>query len=209
MATRKKPASTTPGLEQPLGKREEQLLAAARRLFARHGYQATSLRDIAEEAQMSKAALYYYFPNKEAIYGRVVIESLDALVHAVTTAVARAEGPAAQVRAFMRAAAEFLDTQRDHWLAAARAFQEEEHIEQRSVALHLRDSYEKVLRRCIAEGIEAGVFQPVDVSMATRFMLSGLNYVTRWHSPEGKLKVREVMDQFVDMGLHGLYRREA
>mgnify|MGYP006302398759 FL=1 len=48
--------------------REAQLLGIARRLFARKGFDATSLRDIAEAAQITKAALYYYFPNKDALY---------------------------------------------------------------------------------------------------------------------------------------------
>lgn len=187
--------------------REEQLLDIARRLFAYRGYGATSLRDIAEEAQISKAALYYHFQNKSDLYERVVIQSLDALVQRVTEEVARADTPTGRVRAFMRSSADFLDRHREHWLAGAHAFREADQVERRGVALHLRDTYEKLLRRCIAEGIEAGEFRELDAAMATRFLLSALNYVTRWHSPKGKLSVKEVMDQFVDMALLGMTTR--
>ena len=66
----------------PLDTRENQLLAIARGLFARQGYERTALRDIADAAGITKAALYYYFPNKEALYERVVLESspLDDLI---------------------------------------------------------------------------------------------------------------------------------
>lgn len=189
------------------GNREDQLLDIARRLFANRGFHATSLRDIAEEAQISKAALYYHFPNKDELYERVVIQSLDALVQMVGADVARAHTPTDRVRAFVRSSAHFLDEHREHWLAGANAFREAGQIERRGVALHLRDTYEKLLRRCITDGIESGEFRHMDAAMTTRFLLSALNYVTRWHSPEGKLSVKEVMDQFVDMALLGMTTR--
>jgi Transcriptional regulator len=36
-------------------------------LFTRHGYEATSLREIADQLGINKASLYYYFPGKESI----------------------------------------------------------------------------------------------------------------------------------------------
>ena len=36
-------------------------------LFARHGYEKTSLREIAERLGMTKAALYYHYPSKQAL----------------------------------------------------------------------------------------------------------------------------------------------
>jgi AcrR family transcriptional regulator len=36
-------------------------------LFARHGYERTSLREIAERLGMTKAALYYHYPSKQAL----------------------------------------------------------------------------------------------------------------------------------------------
>lgn len=201
------PRAKTPDASLSASTREDQLLDIARRLFANRGFHATSLRDIAEEADISKAALYYHFPNKDELYERVVIQSLDALVQMVSGDVARAHTPTERVRAFIQSSAHFLDHHREHWLAGANAFREAGQTERRGVALHLRDSYEKLLRRCIAEGIETGEFRKMDAAMIARFLLSALNYVTRWHSPEGKLSVSEVMDQFVDMALLGMTTR--
>jgi TetR/AcrR family transcriptional regulator len=44
------------------------LLDAASRLFAQKGYAATTVREIVEEAGVTKPVLYYYFGNKEGIY---------------------------------------------------------------------------------------------------------------------------------------------
>lgn len=193
-----------PTAAEPLDTREQQLLAIARRLFAQHGFDRTSLRDIAEAANITKAALYYYFPNKDALYERIVLESVQLLHDHVATAVAWAQGPTARVRAFMEASAHVQDHGRDRWIAGSNAFWQAATGGQRMAALKLRDSYEGLLRQCIAEAIAAGEMRPVDPAMAGRFLLSALNQMPRWHKAEGPLSAVEVMQQFLDMLLNGL-----
>jgi len=49
------------------------VLDAALQLFSHHGYGATSVRQIAEEAGVSVGAVYHHFPDKEAMF-RALIE---------------------------------------------------------------------------------------------------------------------------------------
>src|SRR3954469_26049194 len=63
---------TTPHRTRTAGRRdraEPRALArrTALRLFTEQGYEATSLRQIAEELGINKASLYYYFDSTEAI----------------------------------------------------------------------------------------------------------------------------------------------
>jgi TetR/AcrR family transcriptional regulator, cholesterol catabolism regulator len=199
------PASTaSASMPDPLDNREQQLLAIARRLFAHQGYDRTALRDIAEAAGITKAALYYYFPNKDALFVRIVLESLQMLVDDVSAAVARETAPTARIRAFMAASAACIDYGRDRWIAGSNAFWQGAKEGQRLAALHLRDDYEGLLRKCIVEGIASGELRAADPAMVGRFLLSALNHMTRWHKPEGKLTAQQVMLQFVDMALYGL-----
>jgi len=59
---------------------EERILAAAMELFARQGYQQTSMKDLAEKADMSVGKLYSCFPGKENIY-RHILEKYLAEMH--------------------------------------------------------------------------------------------------------------------------------
>ena len=52
--------------------RREEILAAARRVFARNGLAATRIGDIATEAHISQGLLYHYFPTKEALFTAIV-----------------------------------------------------------------------------------------------------------------------------------------
>jgi AcrR family transcriptional regulator len=196
--------SATAIAPDPLDTREQQLLSIARRLFAHQGYDRTALRDIAEAAGITKAALYYYFPNKDALFERVVLDSLQILVDDVAAAVARETTPTARIRAFMEASATCIDYGRDRWIAGSNAFWQGAKDGQRLAALQLRDGYERLLRKCIVEGMECGELRPADPAMVGRFLLSALNHMTRWHKPDGKLSAKQVMQQFLDMALYGL-----
>jgi AcrR family transcriptional regulator len=187
--------------------REAQLRAIARTLFAQKGYDATSLRDIADAARITKAALYHYFPNKDALYERVVIESMDLLLAKVTAAVERAPTPTAKIRAFLHASADELDHARDRWLSGSNAFWQSSSTGRRDAALRQRDEFEHLLRDCIARGIAVGELRPVDPAIAGRLLLSGMNHLARWHRPGGRLLAREVLDQYLDIVLLGLINR--
>src|ERR1700754_988811 len=61
---------------------KERILEAARELFAERGYAGTSIRDIAERLEMTKAALYYHFPGKQDVLAALVepwLLEIDAL----------------------------------------------------------------------------------------------------------------------------------
>lgn len=57
------------------------ILASARTRFARQGFAATSIDDIAEDAGVAKGAVYHHFPSKEALFTRV-LEGLQAEIAA-------------------------------------------------------------------------------------------------------------------------------
>jgi AcrR family transcriptional regulator len=63
--------------------RERQMLDAAVAAFARHGYQAASMDDIAEAAGVSKPLVYLYLKSKEELFTACVRREVGALVAAV------------------------------------------------------------------------------------------------------------------------------
>lgn len=56
-----------------------QIVQAAIRVIARQGYANTSLMDIAKEAGMSKGAVHYHYPSKEALIEVVLKAACDAV----------------------------------------------------------------------------------------------------------------------------------
>jgi len=82
--------------------RRDQLLAAATRAFARNGFEATNLDDVAEEAGISKVLLYRHFDSKADLYRAVLDRSLRHL----ESRVGKGDYTMGSVAALLRAAAE-------------------------------------------------------------------------------------------------------
>src|SRR5512139_3789005 len=61
---------------RPSTERRAQILREAARCFGTRGFRGTTTRDIAAAVGITEAALYRYFPSKEAIYGALLDERM-------------------------------------------------------------------------------------------------------------------------------------
>ncbi len=84
------------------------LLDAAERRFARQGFAATTIKDIAAEAQLNSALLYYYFANKEDLYHAVLRRRITGLAADVAPALLAPIPPVEAIRRFVQAYVAFL-----------------------------------------------------------------------------------------------------
>jgi AcrR family transcriptional regulator len=73
-----------PGRRLPRAERREQILFAATRAFARSGYAATSLDDVAAQAGISRVILYRHFESKTDLY-RAVLDLARRRLHAAVS----------------------------------------------------------------------------------------------------------------------------
>lgn len=73
--------------------RREQLVQVGRKLFAHKGFDATSVEEIAKEADVSKPVVYEHFGGKEGLYAVVVDREIATLLEAVVEALATPSHP--------------------------------------------------------------------------------------------------------------------
>ncbi|AFM18271.1 transcriptional regulator [Mycolicibacterium chubuense NBB4] len=71
--------------------RREQLIAAAEKLMAEHGYLAVRLEDIGAAAGVSGPAIYRHFPNKEALLAELLVGISARLLAGASDVVARTD----------------------------------------------------------------------------------------------------------------------
>ncbi|MDR7279102.1 TetR/AcrR family transcriptional regulator [Catenuloplanes atrovinosus] len=93
--------------------RRAQLIGVAIDLVARHGYAGTSLARIAEAAGISKAAVLYHFPSKDAVLRAAYAAVLESLVEFVGAAVGPRTGAPA-LEAYIRSLVEYMRVHPDH-----------------------------------------------------------------------------------------------
>jgi AcrR family transcriptional regulator len=79
----------------------QQLLAAARQLFAQQGFAAVSTRAVAEAAGVNPAMIHYYFGSKQGLYESMLTDTLAPLVERLGVILAAGDDPAA-IRNFLK-----------------------------------------------------------------------------------------------------------
>lgn len=66
---------------------EEQIIAAAKKIFSAKGLAGARMQDIADEAGINKAMLHYYYRSKEKLFEMVFNEALDRLLQRLSNAI--------------------------------------------------------------------------------------------------------------------------
>lgn len=111
MATRARAVS-----DEAKEQRREMILGAAKRVFARKGYHATTIADVARTAGISYGAVYWYFESKDALFHALMDSEEMALRRHIDSCVggyaSDADGEAV-LRASVRATFEFFEADRD------------------------------------------------------------------------------------------------
>lgn len=178
--------------------------AAAERLFARHGYAAVSMRQIAAEVGVQAGALYLYTPDKQSLLAGLMRDHLEALI-----ASWKAQTPASHPHDRLRQFVHFhIGYHIDRPDAVFIAYMELRNLEPDHFAEieALRRRYEAELEAILREGQAAGVFELADPRLASMALIAMLTGVTNWYREGGRLSRAEVEELYADMALKSVGR---
>ena len=80
------------GASDPANGAEIRLLEGALSLFSKKGYEGASVREIIEEAGVTRPVLYYYFKNKEDLFRKLVRKCLAEMIADADAVLEQADG---------------------------------------------------------------------------------------------------------------------
>jgi len=92
---------------------KQQILDCSIQLFARKGFNATSIREIAEEAGTVIPNIYYYFGNKDALYNNILETTNDEFSKNIQLASAKKASLRDQLISMMKAKYSFIEEHPD------------------------------------------------------------------------------------------------
>lgn len=163
---------------------------AARRLFARHGYAAVSMRQIAAEVGVQVGTLYSYTPDKQALLGDLLRDHMQTLLAAWQDDPAR---PAMdRLQAFLRF---HITTSLDAPETVFLSYMELRNLtpdNRRQIAL-LRRRYEQALEQILQAGEAEGSMDIPDLRLATMALIAMLTGVANWYREGGRLDQEKVV----------------
>lgn len=175
---------------------KDDLRLHARRLFAQHGYEGVSMRDIAGSVGIRQSAIYNHFPSKQHLLVDLMVSHMERLLEAMRKAIRRSGSPRERLTDFARFHVTYhIDQPEDVFLAYMELRSLEE--EGRNAIVPLRDAYERTLRDILDAGRRDGTFSIPDSAVVARGLLAMLTGVTVWFREPGRLDRRTVADAYV------------
>ncbi|MCZ7526510.1 MAG: TetR/AcrR family transcriptional regulator [Acidimicrobiia bacterium] len=184
--------------------RRAEILAAASGLFARRGYDATSMQEIADAVGLLKGSLYHHFASKEDILFHLLVDVHERALRMLDE-VADVEGtPLDRIAGYVRA--HFTWTLRDLERVAI-LLAEYHHLppEQARPVAQLRRRFSGYLTGLIEEAQRAGqVAGDLDARIAANAVLGIVNWASQWYRPGGARSQAAVVDQLVRQALVGV-----
>lgn len=170
---------------------------AARRLFARHGFAAVSMRRIAAEVGVQAGALYNYTPDKQSLLFEIMHAHMEELL-TERRALPDLPSAVAALEQFTRFHIRFHSGRPDEVFIA---YMELRNLTPENFARieALRRTYEGQLEGILRRGVSEGAFrvsEPKITAMALIAMMTGVN---TWFREEGRLSLKEVEEIYWDM----------
>ena len=170
---------------------------AALSLFARHGFAAVSMRQIAREVGVQAGALYNYTPDKQTL----LFDLMRGHMEDLRTARAKADNagtPTERLEAFTRFHIRFHSERPEEVFIA---YMELRNLTPENFAVieTLRRQYEDDLEAILSDGVETGDFAVPDTKIATLAVIAMLTGVNTWFREGGRLSLDEVERIYWDM----------
>ncbi len=177
------------------------ILAGGLLLFARHGFHATSVRDIGDTVGLTPANLYAYFESKEQLLAELVRVGHEEHHRRLRLAlVEAAPGPVAQVRALtaahVRVHAEYamLSVVADNELHALRPALA-------APSLVLRRESEAMFGDVVRRGVEHGLFDPPDPWLAVAAIAGMGLRVAHWYRADAPQSLDLIADTYAEFAV--------
>jgi AcrR family transcriptional regulator len=190
----------------PASERRAQLIEVGRSVFAKHGYEGTSVEEIAKRAKVSKPIIYEHFGGKEGLYAVIVDREMDYVERRITEAISSGS-PRERVE---RASLAFLSYVRDHPAGFAVLSQDSPLSSSRgTISSLLNDLAERVGDVFVSALQEAG-YDTKAAPIYANALIGMVTFVGTWWTEERKLPIEEVakhIGALAWMGLRHLPKR--
>jgi AcrR family transcriptional regulator len=184
---------------------------AAGRVFRRQGFSRTKLNDIAEEAGIDRASLYYYVSSKEQLFRDVVSEAVTANMAAARTLAGEELAPPEKLARLLESLMRSFEVYYPYMYVFVQeditklAPESGADAEWAKTVQDWSNEYFKIVRAVITEGISDGSFRtPLPAGVVTNCLIGMLNYSHLWFRPDGMMDAEEIGQGITQLVLTGL-----
>ncbi len=152
----------------------EQLVTAARLVFARYGYKKTALDDISREARKGKSTIYYYFKSKDDIFKAVIDSEAEIRAKTIEDQISHIEDPKLKLKTYIFVRMRALKMVVNYYEALKNDLLDSLYFVNNLRNKHLEAEIQQV-KKLLLEGIETGVFTIQNPELTAKAIVTSLH----------------------------------
>jgi TetR/AcrR family transcriptional regulator, cholesterol catabolism regulator len=185
-----------------LDDRRDRLIEAAAGLFRKHGYDRTSVRQLAESVGILSGSVFHHFSSKEDILLAVMRTTITVMIQRLGQANDNQQPPQARIRNLIRTELELLhgDT-RDGVAVTFFQWHSLSEDNQRQV-LSMRDKYEAIWLDALGQARQCGLIQ-TDPFITRRLLTGAHGWTIYWFKADGSMSLDQLTDQIIALFIPG------
>lgn len=188
--------------EDAAGGRREEILQAAKRLFAEQGFRETNLNDVAELLGIRRQAFYYYFSSKEDILIELVTRAgraVDSAQELLDSSLAPLDKLRELIKVHVR------ETLSDADIFRVQLDEVPKLQSARGEALRKeQEAYMQRVADVIAAGQQDGSVMQMPSSALARLIIGMSTEVVRWFDAGAGLSIEEMADYVAQVAINGV-----
>jgi AcrR family transcriptional regulator len=206
------------------GARTEELIRkTAIELIAKHGFEAMTLRQLAEQVGVQPGSIYRYFPSKGKLLAQLQVEHLEFLLGRwAAEAPQRGSSVLSQLKGFVDFHIRYHTLRRQEVFVANMELRSLEAEDYKQVVT-LRRRYEKILQNILLEGVSQGLFRlgrssasvssnsstkaavrPSEITVTSFALLAMLTGVGTWFNESGRMAKQDLINLYTQMVFQSL-----
>lgn len=209
MAKLKKRAwgEAVPSRDEQFEQKRQAVLRTAARTYSKRGFYETTLADIADELNISKPTLYYYFKSKDDILFECHRLGIEAVTDGDTPMPTeeQMDGRNRLIEFLRRYVRMVVD---DFGTCLVMTGTNALEPENRGTVIKGRRRIDTMLREILDAGVRDGSLVCSDPKLAAMFIFGAMNWIPRWFHLDGSLSVDDLTQRLTDFILLAIAVRE-
>jgi TetR/AcrR family transcriptional regulator, cholesterol catabolism regulator len=193
-----------PASRQERPSRKADIVRCFGELVAERGYDAVSLRDVAEALEISKGTILHHFGSKDRLLEQVHSEYMQRRLHEARSFLAQLDSPADQVLALVYQLMYAEANDRAATVAFGREIVRFASDDVMAEVRTMRDEYSGLLREALARGIASGQFVEADPAIVALQIFGMCNWSWTWFRPDGAWSADDIAQTFTTVLFRGL-----
>jgi AcrR family transcriptional regulator len=135
----------------------EMILEASQKRFGLYGIEKTSMREIANDLKLSKASLYYYFPDKETLYKAVVEKEQIEFLSRISERISSIQEPELLLLEYSNTRLSYFRTLLNLSRIRLEAYSDLKPAFRETIQ-KFKEKEKQIIRKIFEKGIEKGIF---------------------------------------------------